>query len=396
MITQANQEAVNKILRSHPVLIDMGLAKDVIPGMTPTTVLHAGPPITWDRMCGPLKGAVIGALEYENLKLDQVQFAPAHHLGAVGPMAGVITASMPVFVIENKAFGNHAYATVNEGLGKVLRYGANGPDVIQRLRWIADGFYPALKQAIVRAKGIDLKVIIAQALHMGDECHNRNKAATSLFLRAILPHLEDKEALAFINGNDHFFLNLSMAACKASLDPAHGIPNSTIVTAMARNGTDFGIRVSGLGDAWFCGPAQHVEGLLFPGFSDADRNPDMGDSAITETFGIGGFSMAASPAIVQFIGGSPKEALNHTQSMYEITAAENSAFGIPSLGFRGAPTGIDIRKVVELNCLPIINTGIAHREPGIGMVGAGIVYPPVEAFTQALIAFNMEISQRRI
>jgi len=284
------------------------------------------------------------------------------------------------------------------GLGKVLRYGANNDTVIQKLRWIKDVVYPVLKAVIEASETIDLKSIISQAIHMGDECHNRNKAATSLIIRALLPAflslgLERKdvqETLDFINGNDHFFLNLSMPAAKVCLDAAEGIAHSSLVTAMSRNGTDFGIRVSGCPGQWFTAPANFVEGLLFPGFTKEDCNPDIGDSAITETFGIGGFVMAAAPAITQFIGGTPEDALAYTKAMYSITLAENAAFSLPSLDFRGAPTGIDLRKVVELDELPIINTGISHKKPGIGMVGAGVVYPPMACFEKALIAFSKQ------
>ncbi|HEY0605740.1 MAG TPA: DUF1116 domain-containing protein [Herpetosiphonaceae bacterium] len=404
-VEAANQTAIERLLAARPALIGMDIAGEIVPGMTPTTVLHAGPPIEWTQMSGPLRGAVIGGLLYEGLAQTEeeaaalaasgeIRFAPCHEHSAVGPMAGVITASMPVFIVENRAAGNRAYATVNEGLGKVLRYGAYAPEVIERLRWIGQQFYPALREAIERSDGIDLQALIAQALHMGDECHNRNRAGTSLFLRAIMPHLlagsADREtvaqAFAFISGNDHFFLNLSMPAMKCSLDAAHNIPHSTLVTTMARNGTKFGIRVSGTGDRWFTGPAQQIRGLFFPGYSEADANPDIGDSAITETGGIGGFCMGNAPAIVGFVGGTAADALRYTLSMYDLTLAENPAFTLPALNFRGAPTGIDVRRVVESGVLPIINTGIAHREPGVGMVGAGLVHPPRECFEQALLA----------
>jgi len=408
-VEAANQAAIERLLAARPVLIGMGIAGEVIPGMTSTTVLHAGPPIQWAQMSGPLRGAVIGGLLYEGLAQSEeeaaalaasgeIHFAPCHEHSAVGPMAGVVTASMPVFIVENRAADNRAYATVNEGLGKVLRYGAYAPEVIERLRWIGASFYPALREAIERSGGIDLQALIAQALHMGDECHNRNRAGTSLFIRAITPHLlagsADRatvaQAFAFISGNDHFFLNLSMPAMKCSLDVAHNIPHSTLVTTMARNGTEFGIRVRGTGDRWFTGPAQQIRGLFFPGYSEADANPDIGDSAITETGGIGGFCMGNAPAIVGFVGGTAADALRYTLSMYDLTLAENPAFTLPALNFRGAPTGIDVRRVVESGVLPIINTGIAHREPGVGMVGAGLVHPPRACFEQALLALGAE------
>ena len=405
-VTAANAQAVNAILDARPVLIDIDTALSVIPGMTKTTILHAGPPVTWERMAGPMRGAVIGALLYEQLAgtteeaenlavSGAIRFAPCHEHNAVGPMAGIVSASMPVHVVENKTHGNRAFCTLNEGLGKVLRFGAFSPEVIERLRWIETELAPVMKKAIRLTGGIDLRALIAQALHMGDECHNRNKAATSLFIRTIAPYLvrteERPEVLArvleFIHSNDHYFLNLSMPACKAALDAAHGIEHSTIVTTMSRNGVEFGIRVSGCpGNTWFTGPAQYVQGMLFPGFTVEDANPDLGDSAITETAGIGGFAMGGAPAIVQFVGGTVDDAVEFSNRMYEITTCENSNYSIPNLNFRGAPTGIDVLKIIETGILPNINTGIAHKLPGVGQVGAGVVNPPRECFEKALLA----------
>jgi hypothetical protein len=403
-IDTANQEVVGRILRGQAVLAGMGIAGDIIPGMHHKMILHAGPPITWERMCGPQRGAVMGALIYEGLARDEsaagqlaasgeIEFAPCHHHHSVGPMAGVISSSMPVFIIENKAFGNRAYCTQNEGLGKVLRYGGMGDEVIARLKWMETDLYPALDRALQSLpNGIDIKSLIAQALHMGDECHNRNRAATSLFLRAIGPALartcRDNEVLAkvieFIDRNDHFFLNLSMPTGKALLEPAEGVAGSTIVTVMARNGTDFGIRVGCMPERWFTAPAGKVKGLYFPQFSEKDANPDIGDSSITETAGYGGMAMAGAPAIVKFVGGSPQLATQTTLDMYEITFSEHEQFTIPALNFRGTPLGIDVRKVMETGILPQINTGIAHKEPGIGMVGAGILRAPEACFREAL------------
>ncbi|WP_312422266.1 DUF1116 domain-containing protein [Anaerospora hongkongensis] len=405
-IEEANTRALAAIINSRPVLVDIETAINVIPGMTQNTILHAGPPVVWENMAGPMKGAVIGALLYEGMAQSeeeaaqlaasgQISFAPCHEHNAVGPMAGILSASMPVQVIENKTHGNFAYCTLNEGLGKVLRYGAYSKEVIDRLKWIETELGPVLKKAIQLSGGIDIRSLIAQAIHMGDECHNRNKAGTSMFIRAIMPYLlrtgADPEAIVrvveFINSNDHFFLNLSMPACKAALDAAHGIENSTVVTTMCRNGVEFGIRVSGCpGNTWFTGPAQMIEGLLFPGFTAEDANPDIGDSAITETCGIGGFAMGGAPAIVQFVGGTVEDALGYSQKMYEITLEENQNYSIPNLNFRGTATGIDVRKVIASGILPVINTGMAHKEAGIGQVGAGVVRPPAECFEKAILA----------
>jgi hypothetical protein len=405
-IDAANAEVCRRIKSGRPVLVGMGIAREAIPGMHDRMILHAGPPIAWDRMCGPQRGAVMGALVYEGIAADEAQaaeiaasgsieFSPCHHHHSVGPMAGVVSPSMPVFVIENKAFGNRAYCTQNEGLGKVLRYGGMGAEVYTRLKWMETDLYPALDRALqALPDGIDLRSLIAQALHMGDECHNRNRAATSLFLRAIGPALartsRDNETLAkvieFVDRNDHFFLNLSMPAGKAMLEPAEGVPGSTILTVMARNGTDFGIRLSSMPKRWFTAPAGQVQGLYFPQFTEKDANADIGDSTVTETAGYGGMAMAAAPAITKFVGGTPQTALQTTLEMYEITFDEHEQFTIPALNFRGTPCGIDLRRVMETGILPQINTGIAHKDPGIGMVGAGILRAPQECFVAAFQA----------
>ncbi len=404
----ANEEVVSRIKRGQAVLAGMGIARDVIPGMHDRMILHAGPPIEWRRMCGPTRGAVMGALIYEGLAQDEreaealaasgaIEFSPCHHHHSVGPMAGVVSPGMPVWIIENKAFGNRAYCTLNEGLGKVLRYGGMGPEVYARLKWMASELYPALDRALqTLPNGIDIKSLIAQALHMGDECHNRNRAATSLFLRAIGPALartsRDNEVLAksieFIDRNDHFFLNLSMPAGKVMLEAAEGVEGSTIVTVMARNGTDFGIRLASMPERWFTAPAGKVQGLYFPQFTENDANPDIGDSTITETAGYGGMAMAAAPAITQFVGGTPQLALQATLEMYEITFGEHENLTIPALNFRGTPLGIDVRKVINTGILPQINTGIAHKDPGVGMVGAGILRAPEQCFKDAFKALQ--------
>jgi hypothetical protein len=145
--------------------------------------------------------------------------------------------------------------------------------------------------------------------------------------------------------------------------------------------------VSGTGERWFTGPAGVVDGLYLPGYGPADANLDIGDSTITETIGLGGFAMAAAPAIVEFVGGRPEDAAATTERMYEIAWSESASFRIPALGFRGTPTGIDCREVVHTGVLPAINTGIAHREPGVGQIGAGLVEPPMEAFVAAVREF---------
>jgi hypothetical protein len=394
------------MMEARPMLVGLGTAREVIPGMRDNLILHAGPPIRWERMSGPLRGAILGALIFEGRAADaeaaealaasgQIEFAPCHEYGAVGPMAGVTSPSMAVYIVENLTHGNRTFSNLNEGYGKVLRYGAYQQDVQDRLRFIHDVLAPVLAAAIERSGGLDIRALLAEALHMGDEGHNRNKAGSILYTKLLAPHLaraaKDGEQAASIlqmlGDNALAVLNPVMAACKAMCDAAADIEGSTIVTTMARNGTDFGIRVSGLGGTWFTAPAQVPDGLYFPGFGAKDANRDIGDSTITETAGIGGFAMAAAPAIVTFVSGKPKDAIDATLEMYEITFAEHKYFTIPALDFRGTPTGIDLRKVVETGITPRINTGIAHQQAGVGQVGAGLVRPPMEIFEAALLAF---------
>jgi hypothetical protein len=403
-IEKANQEAVEKMMNSRPVLVGLGKAKDVVPGMRDNLLLHAGPPITWARASGPLRGAITGALILEGkarneteaqalVESGEIELEPCHHHQTVGPMAGVTAPSMSVYIIEDKTHGHRAFSNLNEGYGKVLRYGAYSEEVINRLRWMEEVMAPVLRDAIEASGGIDIRALLAEALHMGDEGHNRNKAGSILYLKALAPHVARvsknaaADVLQAIGDNALSVLNPVMAACKAMADAAHGIEESTIVTTMARNGTDFGLRVSGLGDRWFTAPAEIPKGLYFPNFQAGDANADIGDSTITETVGIGGFAMAAAPAIVTFVSGTPKDAINTTLEMYEINYTEHKHFTIPQLDFRGTPTGIDIRKVVETGITPRVNTGIAHKQAGVGQIGAGLVRPPLAIFEEALVAF---------
>lgn len=416
-IDASNARALGRLLASRPHLVGIGTARDVVPGMADDLFLHAGPPVTWERMCGPMRGAVIGGLLYEGRAKDAaeaerlaasgaVRFDPCHHHDAVGPMAGLVTPSMPVFVIEDRGgerAGTRTFCTLNEGLGKVLRFGAFSEEVVSRLAFMRDELAPVLAAALALRGPIDLKNLLAQALQMGDEGHNRNRAGTSLLFRELAPAVvratADREkaarVLEFVAGNDHFFLNLTMPMGKCMLKAAEGETLSSLVTVMARNGTDFGIHLSSMPGRWFTGPAQMVRGLYFPGRSEADANPDIGDSAITETAGFGGFAMGAAPAIVQFVGGSADDALAATRAMGRITLGPNPGLAIPALGFAGTPTGIDVRLVEERNLLPQINTGIAHRDPGVGQVGAGLVNPPWEAFHAALEAFAEHVRASR-
>ena len=405
-VEQANRSVLDKILAADPVLADVRRAGELIPELdSRRLMLHAGPPLEWARMCGPLKGAICGAIVFEGWASDLgaaeklaasggIEFAPNHHFGAVGPMTGITTKSMPLLVVENRAFGNRAVCALNEGLGRVMRFGGNDAEVLARLAWLRDELGPMLGAALRAAGGIPLNPLIARGLSMGDEMHQRNVACSSLLLRVLAPHIarasqNAARAFEFIGGNDQFFLNIAMAMGKSILDPARGTASSTIVTAMCRNGTDFGIRVAALGDAWFTAPVEMPQGLYFPGYSAADANPDIGDSAILEAVGLGAFAMAAAPAVAGFVGaGGFADAVAYTRAMSEISAARNPKWGIPALEFAGTPTGIDVRRVVESGIAPAINTGIAHRLPGVGQVGAGVARAPLACFEKALLALT--------
>jgi hypothetical protein len=405
----ANQRALAAMLGVTAQLVDVAPASEVL-GLERGQFLHAGPPIEWARASGPMRGALMGGAALEGLVEDPedavalfesgtgVELEPCHHRRAVGPMAGVVTPSMWMFVLEDPNTGRRTHCSLNEGLGKVLRYGAYGPDVLARLRWMRGVLGPLLQTAVratVQASGpVDITGILTQMLQMGDEAHNRNRAGTLMLLRDLAPAMVDSgadsadvaESLRFIGGNDHFFLNLAMPACKLALDAARGIEGSTMVVAMARNGTDFGIQVAGTGDEWFTGPAQVAEGLYLGDYGPDDANPDIGDSAITETAGIGGFAMATAPAIVRLVGGSVPDALATTRRMHEITLGENPRWTVPVLEFQGVPSGIDVTRVCRTGILPQINTGMAGRQAGVGQVGAGLVTPPAEIFPKALAA----------
>ena len=402
-IARANDIAVARMQQARPLLVGVAVARDVLPGMSAGTFLHAGPPIEWADMTGPMRGALIGAALFEGLADDAedavrkaeagaFEFAPGHERGALGPMVGVISPSMPVWIVENDAHGNRAYCNFSEGYGQVLRFGAFGDAVIERLRWMSAVGGPVIGAALERLPApMDLRSITAVALEMGDEVHNRNRAATSLVFRALAPALMEVDAPSseiagvakFIALNDYFYLNLSMASGKATADAASGVDDSTIVTTMARNGTEFGLRMSGTGERWFTAPSGKIRSLFRPGYRTEDASRDVGDSTITETIGLGGFAMAGAPAIAHFAGISPQDAVRATLAMYDITWAESEHYRIPALGYRGSPVGIDCRKVTATGIAPVVNTGIAHRDPGVGVIGGGVVGLPIEPFAAA-------------
>jgi hypothetical protein len=414
----ANRAAVERLMAAGSHLVDVRPAREVL-GLPDRTLLHAGPPIAWTDASGPLRGALIGACLFEGwaddvehaerlLAAGEIDLDPCHHHRAVGPMAGVTSPSMWMWCLADPVHGGQAFCNLNEGLGKVLRYGAYSDEVLDRLRWMRDVLGPVLSAAVRgREEPLDVKAVLAQMLQMGDEAHNRNRAGSLLTLRELSPAIvglgessgrpssDLAQVLRFIGGNEHFFLNLGMPTAKLAMDSAAGIPGSTLVTVMSRNGTEFGVRTSGTGDRWFTGPAQTPVGLFLGDYGPDDANPDIGDSAIMETYGIGGFAMAAAPAIVRFVGGTVPDALATTERMYQVTLTENPAMQIPILGFRGSPTGIDVLAVARTGWLPQINTGMAGAVAGTGQVGAGLVQPPQQCFEQALAALAEEARAAR-
>jgi hypothetical protein len=402
-IEEANNKALERMRLSRPILVDIKCAKDILPKMKKNSIFHAGPPIDWNRMCGPMRGAIVGTMIFEGfattwndavrlIKKGGIEFSSNHDHDAVGPMAGVISPSLPILVVKDLSNGKTCYARFVENR---VQFGLFDQESVNVLRFWSEKLSPLLGKAIRKSKGIDLKPMMARALHMGDELHNRPAAGTLLFASAILPHLlkvcslnEVLEVTKYLSENDIFFLCMSMAACKAITKAAHGIRFSTIVTVMARNGTTFGIKVSGLGDEWFTGEANMIKGLYFPGYSHEDANPDIGDSAITETAGIGAFALAGSPAILALIGGSAEDAIKYTYEMRKITNSLNDTFTLPIINFQGTATGIDIRKVMRTGITPVIDTAIAHKHEGGGYIGAGLVRAPVEPFKNALHAYG--------
>ncbi len=405
-IEAANAEAIKRINGADPVLVDIAPAGEVIPGLRGRMILHSGPPIDWTRMCGAQKGAMIGVCLYEGwaknaddairlLQDGSIRFEPNHHHSTVGPMAGTISVSMPVWVVENRAFGNRAFCRQVEGR---QQFGDFSEGALEGLRLWRDVWAPSLRVALRGRGGLELKPMIAKALQMGDELHNRPVAASSLFANAMAAPLVEAGVekkcllgtLGYLANHELLFLGLSMAAGKASVDPAKGIEFSTVVVAMARNGTDFGIRVSGLGEEWFPAPSPRVKGLYLPGYAEEDAGLDMGDSAITETAGWGGFVLAGATGILALVGGTPDEALAYSREMRQITVSSSTNYRMPIAGFQGTPLGIDIRKVVQTGITPIIDTAIAHKNPGYPIIGAGLLRAPLECFQKALRAFGQK------
>lgn len=416
-IDAANQAVVERMRDSQPFLVDVVPAKSVIEALNGKALLHAGPPIAFADMTGPMQGSCIGAVLFEEwaddeaaaramLERGDVSFTPCHHVNAVGPMGGITSANMPVLVVRNKVDGTTAYCQMNEGIGKVLRFGAYSDEVITRLRWMRDVLGPTLAAALRSTdEGINLNVLISKAIAMGDEFHQRNIAGSLNLMKELLPLItalemneQDRiDVVTFLAVTDQFFLNVMMAAGKSIVDYARQVQEGTVVTTMTRNGQNFGIRIAGMGDEWFTAPVNTPNGLYFSGYSEKDANPDIGDSAITETIGVGAMCTVAAPAVTRFVGsgGGYEDALAISEEMDALCIANNPNWSIPNWNFKGTSLGIDIRKVVASGVTPIINTGIAHREAGVGQVGAGTVRAPLACFEKALVAYVTKLGRTR-
>jgi len=404
---QANRVAAERMTAADPVLVDLRPAIEVVPGMTAETILTSGAPMPWERYSGGQRNAVIGGALFEGLASDpedadaklrdgRIVLGACHDHGCVGSLAGIYTASMPVFVVENRAHGNVAFCNSFEGASrKRLNYGVYDADVHASLVFLQDVAAPVLAEALRATDGgIPLRPIIRRALNMGDELHSRNAAATLLLTRELLAPLlgvsrerpaETRDVVEFMVGNDYFFLRLSMAASKAAADAARDVEGSSVVTAMTFSCQEFAIRVSGLGDEWFRGELPTIEAKLFDGHTADEIEFMGGESIINETVGLGGFAQAAAFPLQDFQGGSPDEMVANTLAMYEITVAEHPVYRIPALSFRGTPTGIDVRKVVQTGVRPIMDVGVAGREGG--QIGAGLMRAPIACFAAAAQAF---------
>lgn len=411
-IDDANLAVIDRIKKGSPVLVDVVYAKEVIRELNGKVLLHAGPPIQYENMTDPIQGSCVGAILFEGwakdekearrmLENNEVTFIPCHHVNAVGPMGGITSANMPVLVVEDKTHNTTAYCQMNEGIGAVLRFGAYNQEVVNRLHWMKDVLGPILGKAIRSFdEGLSINPMVAKAIAMGDEFHQRNIAASLIFLKEVAPTItkldidsKDKtDVIQFLADTDQFFLNIMMAASKAVMDGARQIQEGTIVTVMSRNGENFGIKIAGMGDEWFTAPVNTPQGLYFSGYSGEDASPDMGDSSITETFGVGGMAMIAAPAVTRFVGtGGFYDALKISNELDAIVVDHNPNFIIPTWDFKGTHLGIDARKVVETGVTPVINTGIAHKKAGLGQIGAGTVHPPIECFEKAIVAYAKKL-----
>jgi uncharacterized protein DUF1116 len=403
----ANAEAARRLATAEPILVDVVPLREAQPDFDRSTVLASGASLRWDQYVGGQRNGIIGGAIHEGLAVDpqdavakldsgDVRVQPCDDYRCVGSLAGIYTASMPVLVVENRNGTNRAYCNLFEGVSRYrLNYGVYNNDVERNLRFIAAVIGPTLGEAVRLAGGVPLLPIMKRALHMGDELHSRNTAATLLFTRELFEPLltmqshaaaDVRQTLDYLRSSDYFFLRLSMAASRAAADAAHGVEGSSLVTGMVFNCRDFAIRVSGLGGEWFRGPLPTMYGAkLFEGFTDSDIEFMGGESTFNETAGLGGFAQAAAFPLQDFQGGSAQKMVEANLAMYEITVTEHPELRIPFFGFRGVPLGIDIHRVIATGITPILDIGVAGRAGG--QIGAGSFKAPRECFDRAAQAY---------
>jgi hypothetical protein len=392
-LTEANRTAIGRVLASEPWLVGIRPAAEVVPGMRRELILHAAPPASWDELSHVLHGGILGAAQFEGLDPSEVELGAAQDHSAMAGGAGSITASTPVVVLEDRASGNRAFHFLMEGFGRTLILGMYGDDVRERLLWLRDELAPALDAAIAALGGIDCGALMAEALRRGDELHNRNAAATSMLAELVAPVLdvaveERRRIFDFLRGNPQFFVAVSLAASRLALEAGHGGEGSSLVTAVGANGRDCGIKVSGLGDRWFVAPAEVPVGVFLEGFGPEDAGPGCGDSLLVECAGLGATVLPAAPALWPLVGADEQRARQIFEDTVRIALGEHPRYRVPVLGDRGAPTGIDLLRVVETGIRPVIDIVMVHREPGRGMIGFGLTSPPMACFEQAAAAFR--------
>eukprot|EP00005_Dracoamoeba_jomungandri_P005154 CAMPEP_0174260516 /NCGR_PEP_ID=MMETSP0439-20130205/9811_1 /TAXON_ID=0 /ORGANISM="Stereomyxa ramosa, Strain Chinc5" /LENGTH=472 /DNA_ID=CAMNT_0015344773 /DNA_START=55 /DNA_END=1473 /DNA_ORIENTATION=+ len=417
-IDTANKKALEIFYKADLVLEDIRPAKELIPAMkdNPRLILVSGPPVTWKQMCGAQKGAVKGMIMLEGwadtpegaeklAESGEVTIEPNHAHDSCGPMAGTISPNFPIYAVRNQAFGNVAFSRPAD-----LAQQFGDFNHLEDVRWWQEGVAPHLSKALRNCGGLPLNEIHKLALEMGDESHNRNNAFTALFsydlttemIKAGVPNDNILAIMDWFNyktwnsqSGVRACLGLVMASAKATLDPAKGIPYSTFVTCMARNGYEFGIKIADSGDTWYSAPSPFPEGKFFPPYKQTDAGRDMGDSAITEANGWGSNVLNGALAFLNGLPATVQRAHEITAENKSLMVGRNPYLKAPAYDFEGVPQGLDFRLVHTKKLLPWINTGITHRDAGHRVIGRGLSKPPQRCFDQALeaMAKKYEVSK---
>ncbi len=407
-IDRANAEVFRRLDTATPLLTDVRPAREVVPNMTDRTILHCGPPLDWPDFCDPLRRSVLAAILAEGWAADheeasglvaggRVTLGSANHHSTVVPMASAMGPSTPMFVVGMD--DRRAFSPLNQGPGRTAWFGVDAPEAVDRLRWLADVGGPLLAAALRTAEPVNVFALAAQGVQMGDDLHMRTQATGNLLLRSLFADLVEtahaglSEFARYWSSNHLFFLNIAMAAAKVTTAWASEVPDSSAVVTMARNGTTFGVQVTGAGDGWFTASAPPVEhAMYYSGYGPESSAPDIGDSAVLELIGLGGPAAAGAPAVAAFVGGTMADARAVTEEMAHIALGRSSRFTLPVLDYAGTPVGVDVRKVIELQIAPAINTGILHKSDGSGQVGAGVAVAPMSVFRDALLALDEKLA----